>query len=52
MGTTRDVPIILSSVTYEDSYDGDFNDRRVLTYTMSFTAKFYLYGPSYRPEGY
>ena len=26
-------------------YDGDFNDRRVLTYTMSFTAKFYLYGP-------
>ena len=45
MGTTRDVPIILSSVSYEDSYDGDFNDRRVLTYTMSFTAKFYLYGP-------
>ena len=45
MGTTRDVPIILSGVQYEDSYDGDFNDRRVLTYTMSFTAKFYLYGP-------
>ena len=45
MGTTRDVPIILTGVTYEDSYDGDFNDRRVLTYTMSFTAKFYLYGP-------
>ena len=45
MGTSRDVPIILSNVTYEDSYDGDFNDRRVLTYTMSFTAKFYLYGP-------
>jgi len=45
MGSSRDVPIILSNVTYEDSYDGDFNDRRVLTYTMSFTAKFYLYGP-------
>ena len=45
MGTTRDVPIILSSVAYEDTYDGDFNDRRVLTYTLSFTAKFYLYGP-------
>ena len=45
MGTSRDVPIILSGVQYEDSYDGDFNDRRVLTYTMSFTAKFYLYGP-------
>jgi len=45
MGTTRDVPIILSDVSYEDTYDGDFNDRRVLTYTLSFTAKFYLYGP-------
>ena len=45
MGTTRDVPIILTSVAYEDTYDGDFNDRRVLTYTLSFTAKFYLYGP-------
>ena len=45
MGTTRDVPIILSGVTYEDTYDGDFNDRRVLTYTLTFTAKFYLYGP-------
>ena len=45
MGSTRDVPIILTSVAYEDTYDGDFNDRRVLTYTLSFTAKFYLYGP-------
>ena len=45
MGTTRDVPIILSDVSYEDTYYGDFNDRRVLTYTLSFTAKFYLYGP-------
>ena len=45
MGTTRDVPIVLSNVAYEDSYDGDFNERRVLTYTLTFTAKFYLYGP-------
>ena len=45
MGTTRDVPIILSNVTYADEYDGSFEDRRVLTYTLSFTSKFYLYGP-------
>jgi hypothetical protein len=45
MGTTRDVPIILNSVTYADEYDGSFEDRRVLTYTLSFTSKFYLYGP-------
>ena len=45
MGTTRDVPIILTGVTYTDEYEGSFEDRRVLTYTLSFTAKFYLYGP-------
>ena len=45
MGTTRDVPIILTGVTYSDEYEGSFEDRRVLTYTMSFTAKFYLYSP-------
>ena len=41
----RDVPIILNDVTYEDSYDGAFTERRVLMYTLSFTAKMYLYGP-------
>ena len=45
MGTTRDVPIILSNVTYADEYEGSFEDRRVITYSLSFTAKFYLYGP-------
>ena len=45
MGTTRDVPIILTGVTYADEYEGSFEDRRVLTYTLAFTAKFYLYGP-------
>ena len=45
MGTARDVPIILSDVSYADEYEGSFEDRRVITYTLSFTAKFYLYGP-------
>ena len=45
MGIKRDVPIILSSVSYEDSYQGDFAERRAIMYTMAFTAKFYLYGP-------
>ena len=45
MGTTRDVPIILTGVTYADEYEGSFEDRRVLTYSLTFTAKFYLYGP-------
>ena len=45
MGTTRDVPIVLTNVGYEDSYEGDFVTRRSIIYTLSFTAKFYLYGP-------
>ena len=45
MGIKKDIPIILNSISYEDSYDGDFTSRRALIYTMSFTTKFYLYGP-------
>src|SRR5210317_58483 len=45
MEIVRDVPIILNDVSYEDSYDGDFQSRRVILYTLSFTAKNYLYGP-------
>ena len=45
LGIVRDVAIVLNDVSYEDSYDGDFTERRVLMYTLSFTAKMYLYGP-------
>ena len=42
----RDVPIILNSINYEDSYDGAFTNRRAVIYTMNFTAKTYLFGPT------
>ena len=42
----RDIPIILNSVNYEDSYSGDFTTRRAVIYTLNFTAKTYLFGPS------
>ena len=45
MGIKRDVPIVLNSVSYEDNYQGDFETRRALIYTLDFTAKFDLYGP-------
>ena len=45
MGIKRDVPIVLNSIGYEDSYRGDFTERRAIVYTLSFTSKFYLYGP-------
>ena len=46
MSIKRDVPIVLGDITYEDNYDGDFNTRRAVIYTMTFTAKTYLYGLS------
>ena len=45
MGIKRDVPIVLNSISYEDNYQGDFETRRALIYTLDFTVKFYLYGP-------
>ena len=45
MGIKKDIPIILNSVDYEDSYQGDFSARRAIIYTMTFQTKFFLYGP-------
>ena len=41
----RDIPVILENITMQDDYEGDFTTRRVLIYTLRFTAKTYLFGP-------
>ena len=41
----RDIPVVLENITMEDDYEGDFTKRRVLLYTLRFTAKTYLFGP-------
>ena len=45
MSETKDVPVVLNSVDYEDDYEGDFQNRRAIIYTLQFTVKTYLYGP-------
>jgi hypothetical protein len=40
-----DVPLVLISVSSEDTYDGDFETRRALIWTLDFTMKCYLFGP-------
>lgn len=45
MNETKDVPVVLNSVDYEDDYEGDFSTRRAIIYTLQFTVKTYLYGP-------
>jgi hypothetical protein len=46
IGEKRDVPIILESITMDDDYEGDYSTRRALIYTLNFTAKTYLFGPT------
>ena len=41
----RDVPIQLDSISMEDDYEGNFDTRRALIYTLTFTAKTTLFGP-------
>ena len=45
IGEKKDFPVTLNSVNYDDDYEGDFTTRRTLIYTLTFTAKTYLYGP-------
>lgn len=44
MNIVQDVPIILNSVSVSDEYDGDFQTRRFVTHTLSFTLKTNLFG--------
>ena len=41
-----DVPIVLNDVKSEDTYEGNFIQRRVLTWTLSFTLKGWIFGPT------
>ena len=45
MGYKIDVPTILLNVTPQDTYEGNFEQRRVSTWTLDFIMKGYFYGP-------
>lgn len=45
MDVKMDIPVILERVSQEDSYDGSFDKRRALIWTLDFTLKGYIYGP-------
>jgi len=46
IGEKRDIPVVLNSITTSDDYESDFSTRRALIYTMRFTAKTYIFGPT------
>jgi len=43
MTVKMDIPLVLNSVTSEDSYEGDFATRRSIIWTLSFIMKGFLY---------
>ena len=46
LGIKRDIPIIFTGLSTEDSYEGDFISRRALIHTLSFVVQGFLYGPT------
>jgi len=40
-----DIPIILNDISTEDTYEGNFETRRAIIWTINFTMKGYLFGP-------
>ena len=45
MDITMDIPVVLNSVSHEDTYDGSFTERQQMVWTLDFTLKGYIYGP-------
>lgn len=44
MNIVQDVPIALNSISVSDEYDGDFQTRRFVTHTLTFSLKLNLFG--------
>ena len=46
MDMVMDIPIILDGISTEDTYEGSYDQRRAITWTLDFTLKGYYYGPT------
>lgn len=45
MGIVDDVPVLLNDVSLEETYQGQFEDRRVINWNLSFTLKTNIFKP-------
>lgn len=45
MGIVDDVPVLLNDVSLEESYEGQFEDRRVIMWNLDFTLKTNIFKP-------
>ena len=41
-----DVPVTFDNISSEDQYEGDFTQRRALIWTLTFTMKGWMFGPT------
>jgi hypothetical protein len=46
LDTYIDIPVVLNNISLEDTYEGDFQTRRALIWTLNFTMKAYFFGPT------
>ena len=44
IGEKRDIPMILDNLTFDDNYASGYEEKRVITHTLNFTAKTFLFG--------
>jgi hypothetical protein len=44
LATKMDIPLVLNNINNEEEWEGDFDSRRSLTWTLGFSAKTYIYG--------
>jgi len=45
-----DIPLVLTSVSQDDVYEGSFEERRALIWQLDFTMKGVFFGPVYKQE--
>ena len=45
MGIVDDVPVLLNNVSLEETYEGQFEDRRIINWTLGFTLKTNIFKP-------
>jgi len=45
MGIVMDIPVVLKSVQYKDTYEGSYTDRYAIIWDLQFVLKGYIYGP-------
>lgn len=44
LNVVQDIPVVLNGISVSDDYEGDFAVRRLVTHTLTFTAKLNLFG--------